>query len=62
MNFGSPNLTKQTLGTQQNVTTLSQYFFFSNCGRSQFDIIILFFTPIAFLQQIFGEKLLMVLK
>ena len=55
MNFGSPNLTKQTLGTQQNVTTLSQYFFFSNCGRSQFDIIILFFLSTVFSQQIFGE-------
>ena len=37
-------------------------FFISNCGRSQFDIIILFFTFTIFLQQIFGEKLLLVLK
>ena len=55
MNFGSPNLTKQKerrslrtqqnvtqkriIGTQQNITI----FFISNCRRSQFDIIILFF-------------------
>ena len=37
-------------------------FFISNCGRSQFDIIILFFTSTVFLQQLFGKKLSMVLK
>ena len=37
-------------------------FFIPSCGRSQFDIIILFFKSTAFSQKILGEKLLLVLK
>ena len=37
-------------------------FFIPDYGRSQFDIIILFFMSIAFSQLILGEKLLLVLK
>ena len=53
---------KRILGTQQNVTTFLQFFFIPNCGRSQFDIIVLFFISTAFSQQFLGEKLLLVLK
>ena len=76
MNFGSPNLIKQKKKpknttkcyTKNNPRNTTKYhnifaiFFISNCGRSQFDIIILFFTSIVFSQQIFSEKLLLVLK
>ena len=76
MNFGSPNLTKQikkprnttkchTKKNPRNTTkchNIFTIFFISNYGRSQFDIIILIFTSIAFSQRIFGEKLLLVLK
>ena len=45
---------------------MSQYFcdffFISSCGRSQFDIIILFITSTVFSQQILDENLLLVLK
>ena len=45
---------------------MSQYFcdffFISSCGRSQFDIIILFITSRVFSQQILDENLLLVLK
>ena len=37
-------------------------FFISNCGRSPFDIIILFITSTVFSQQILDENLLLVLK
>ena len=76
MNFGSPNLIKQkkkpknttkcyTKNNPRNTTkchNIFAIFFISNCGRSQFDIIILFFTSTTFSQQILGEKLLLVLK
>ena len=76
MNFGSPNLTKQikkprnttkchTKKNPRNTTkchNIFAIFFISNYGRSQFDIIILIFTSIAFSQRIFGEKLLLVSK
>ena len=64
MNFGSPNLTKQKKKPRNTTkcNNIFAIFFISNCGRSQFDIIILFFTFTIFLQQIFGEKLLLVLK
>ena len=76
MNLASPNLTKQKKNpmntikchTKKNLrdNKMSQHFhnifFISNCGRSQFDIIILFFTSTVFLQQIFGKKLSIVLK
>ena len=75
MNFGSPNLTKQkkkfknttkchTKNNPRNTTkfhNIFTIFFISNCGRSQFDIIILFLTSTVFSQQIFSEKLLLVL-
>ena len=45
---------------------MSQYFcdffFISSCGRSQFDIIILFITSTVFSQQILDGNLLVVLK
>ena len=44
---------------------MSQHFhnyFIPSYGRSQFDIIILFFMSTVFSQQILGEKLLLVLK
>ena len=46
---------------------MSQHFhrfflFIPSYGRSQFDIIILFFMSTVFLQLILGEKLLLVLK
>ena len=45
MNFGLPNLTKQkkkrNLGTQQNVTTFSQYFLFP--AMVGFNLILLFY-------------------
>ena len=76
MNFGLPNLIKKkkkprkttkchTKKNPKNTTkchNIFTIFFIPNCGRSQFDIIILFFTFIAFSQQILGEKLLLVLK
>ena len=76
MNFGSPNLTKQkkksrnttkchTKKNTRNTTkchNIFAIFFISSYSRSQFDIIILFFTSTAFSQQIFGEILLLVLK
>ena len=76
MNFGLPNLTKQkkklrkttkcqTKKNPRNTTkchNIFAIFFIPNCGRSQFDIIILFFTSTTFSQQILGEKLLLVLK
>ena len=76
LNFGSPNLTKQkkkprnttkchTKKNPRNTTkchNIFTIFFISNCRRSHFDIIILFFMSTAFLQQIFGEKLLLILK
>ena len=76
MNFGLPNLTKQK--TKLRNTTkfhtkkkfrntikchnIFAIFFISSYSKSQFDIIILFFTSTAFSQQIFGEILLLVLK
>ena len=64
--LGSRNTTKyHTQKKPRNTTKCNNIFaifFISNCGRSQFDIIILFFTFTIFLQQIFGEKLLLVLK
>ena len=77
MNFGSPNLTKQkkkprnttkchTKKNPRNTTkchNIFATFFISNCGRSQFYILLFyFFTSIAFLQKILDEKLLLVLK
>ena len=65
---------KRSLGRQQNVTqkknprnttkchNIFAISFIPNYGRSQFDIIILFFKSTAFSQQILGEKLLLVLK
>ena len=64
MNFGSPNLTKQKK-KPRNTTKCHEIFaifFISSCGRSQFDIIILFFMSRAFSQPVFGEKLLLALK
>ena len=75
-NFGSPNLTKQKnklkntakCHTKKNPRNTTKYhnifaiFFISNYHRSQFDNIILFFTSTAFSQQIFDEKLLLILK
>ena len=76
MNFGSPNLTKQKkklkntakCHTKKNPRNTTKYhnifaiFFISNYRRSQFDNIILFFTSTTFSQQIFDEKLLLILK
>ena len=76
MNFGLPNLTKQknkfrnttkchTKKNPRNTTkchNIFAIFFIPSYGRSQFDIIILFFMSIAFSQLILGEKLLLVLK
>ena len=77
MNCGLPNLTKQKkkprkttkCHTKKNRRNTSKchnifaiFFFISSCGRSQFDIIILFITSTVFSQQILGEKLLLVLK
>ena len=76
MNFGLPKMTKQkkkpwnttkchTKKNPRNTTkchNIFSIFFISSCGRSQFNIIILFFTPTTFSQQIYGENLLLVLK
>ena len=66
MNFGLPNLTKQKKKKKPRNTTKCHHifsiFFISSYGRFQFDIIILFFASTAFSWQIFGEKLLLVLK
>ena len=76
MNFGLPNLTKQKKKSRKttkchikknprNTTkchNIFAIFFIPSYGRSQFDIIILFFMSTVFSQQILGEKLLLVLK
>ena len=76
MNFGLPKLTKQKkkprkkteCHTKKNPRNTTKYhnifaiFFISNYRRSQFDNIILFFMSTAFSQQIFDEKLLLILK
>ena len=76
MNFGLPNLTKQKkkprkktkCHTKKNPRNsikchnIFAIFFIPSYGRSQFDIIILFFTSMVFSQQILGENLLLVLK
>ena len=78
MNFGSPNLTKQKkkkslrtqqnvtqkriIGTHQNVTTFSQYFLFPTVVGLSLILLFYFFMSTSFLQQIFGEKLLLILK
>ena len=76
MNFGLPNLTKQKkkprkttkCHTKKNYRNTKKchnifaIFIIPSYGRSQFDIIILFFMSTVFSQQILGEKLLLVLK
>ena len=73
MNFGLPNLTKQkkkprkttkyhTKKNPKNTTkchNIFTIFFIPDCGRSHFDIIILFFMSTTFSQQVLGEKLLL---
>ena len=76
MNFSLPNLTKQKRKPRKTTkchikknprkTTkchnIFAIFFIPSYGRSQFDIIIFFFTFTTFSQQILGQKLLLVLK
>ena len=64
MNFGLPNLTKQKKKPRKTTKCHNIFanFFIPSCGRSQFDIIILFFMSTTFSEQILGEKLLLVLK
>ena len=64
--LGSRTTTKYHTQKNPRNTTKCQnifaVFFIPDYGRSQFDIIILFFTSTTFSQQILGEKLLLVLK
>ena len=64
INFGLSNLTKQKKKSRNTTKchNIFSIFFIFSYGRSQFDIIILFFMSTAFSQKTCGEKLLLVLK
>ena len=52
---------KRSLGTQQNITTFSQYLLFLVVVGPSLIFIILFLMSITFSQQILGNKMLLVL-